>query len=553
MEMKLGIVKELFLEVVSLPPDQRDATLTRLTGDADVVEAVRQLLVHHEQGAPIMDGGVEGAAAAVMDAGDGLPPNAEEFAPYRVLSRLGEGGMGVVFLAVRDDLGMRVAIKVLRDAWLSPSRRRRFATEQRLLARMSHPGIARILDARTLANGTPWFAMEYVDGTGIQAHCVATDAPIPERVRLFREVCEAMRYAHAEGVVHRDLKPSNILVTRDGAVRLLDFGIARAMPPDDQASEGGRSTLALMTPAYAAPEQRERREPTPRSDVYSLGVILHELVTGSLPQTPAHGHERSEIPPSASVGPVPGSSGSWPVPLERICLKALQADPASRYEDAGALLADLDRFLTGKPVHAVVPARRDRRRDARRVLLVGAAVALIAASLASWQPAIRMGSLPAVPVVAVLPFSNEAGDSTLDYLRHAIGEELATALGLQPGISMRAYATTSAIDPDTITMATVGKVLRVSHVVGGTFAARPDGGVGVDVQLVRADSGRVLLSFPVVVEPQNAVSLQSQLASLTHGAIAAELGVATQRPNPTTTRPRSERAYQLYLRSSGGR
>ncbi len=177
----------------------------------------------------------------------------------------------------------QVAIKVLRDAWLSPARRERFAGEQRILAQLNHPSIARLYDANTLEDGTPWFVMEYVDGAPLTEYCRKNDCTIEERLKLLRLVCEAVQYAHQHALIHRDLKPSNILVKRDGNVRLLDFGIAKQMESLDTGVDQTRTALRFMTPAYAAPEQVRGERAAILTDVYSLGVVLYELLTGQLP------------------------------------------------------------------------------------------------------------------------------------------------------------------------------------------------------------------------------------------------------------------------------
>src|SRR2546427_1165150 len=188
--------------------------------------------------------------------------------------------MGVVYLAEREDLGSIAAIKILRDAWLSPDRRERFASEQRTLAQLNHPAIARLYDADTLADGTPWFVMEYVEGVTLTEYCRAHQCSIEVRLQLFRLVCEAVQYAHQRAVIHRDLKPSNILVKSDGTVRLLDFGIAKQLESLDLPIDQTMTGLRLMTPAYAAPEQICGDRVGINTDVYSLGVILFELLTG---------------------------------------------------------------------------------------------------------------------------------------------------------------------------------------------------------------------------------------------------------------------------------
>jgi len=167
----------------------------------------------------------------------------------------GSGGMGTVFRARDRASGDLVAIKVLRDAWLSPARRERFASEQRTLAQLNHPSIARLYDAAVLPDGTPYFVMEYVEGVPLTTYCRENGCPVEQRLQLFRSVCEAAQYAHSHAIIHRDLKPSNIFVKSDGNVRLLDFGIARQVESLDVQIDQTMTGLRLLTPAYAAPEQ----------------------------------------------------------------------------------------------------------------------------------------------------------------------------------------------------------------------------------------------------------------------------------------------------------
>src|SRR6185503_9974423 len=176
-------------------------------------------LLDEEARTSLLDQDVAAIAHDVVLPRRSLSFDPEQFHPYRLQRPLGEGGMGVVYLAERLDLGSQVAIKILRDGWLSPARRERFQSEQRTLAQLNHPGIARLYDAHTLADGTPWFVMEYVDGVPLTEHCTTRRSSIPDRLTLFRAVCDAVQYAHDLGVIHRDLKPSNILVKSDGSVR----------------------------------------------------------------------------------------------------------------------------------------------------------------------------------------------------------------------------------------------------------------------------------------------------------------------------------------------
>src|SRR6202167_6552192 len=249
-------IQSVFHDLADRPESDRAGLLQDACGGDDSLMAdVAALLQEDGRGASVLDRDLTAIAHQVLDAPlKSLP--LEEFGPYRMKGILGEGGMGVVFLAEREGLGSLVAIKILRDAWLSPARPARFQSEQRTLANLNHPSIARLYDTDWLANGTPWFVMEYVEGAPLTDYCGARACSIEERLRLFRAVCEAVQYAHSQAIIHRDLKPSNILVKSDGAVKLLDFGIAKQMESLDAAAvEPTRTALRFMTPAYAAPEQ----------------------------------------------------------------------------------------------------------------------------------------------------------------------------------------------------------------------------------------------------------------------------------------------------------
>lgn len=248
-------------------------------GDPALVDRVMEMLVD-DRSQTLMDRGPADVAADVLSSGTAI---GRQVGPYRITRLLGEGGMGLVYLAERDDLASVAAIKFLRDAWLSPARRERFAAEQRTLAHLNHPGIARMLDAGVLEDGTPWIVMEYVDGVPITDAAAARGLDLRARLLLFRAACAAVVHAHQHLVVHRDVKPSNILVDTTGTVKLLDFGIAKQLEAIGADADRTRTGLRLMTPAYAAPEQVRGEPVGVYSDVYSLGVVLYELLTGVLP------------------------------------------------------------------------------------------------------------------------------------------------------------------------------------------------------------------------------------------------------------------------------
>src|SRR5271170_5857016 len=256
-------IQDLFHAAADLPPQEQRAFLKSACGDNDALAAeVLALLAEDSHGSSLLDRDVAQVAGQVFDESSTPSFSFKEFGPYRIKQMLGEGGMGVVYLAERSDLGTLVAIKFLRDAWLSPARRERFASEQRTLAQLNHASIARLYDADTLDDGTPWFVMEYVEGVPLAEYCRRNACSMEERLQLFRAVCEAVQYAHQHAVIHRDLKPSNILVKPDGTIRLLDFGIAKHLENLETPASRGEAEkdqtmtgLRLMTPAYAAPEQ----------------------------------------------------------------------------------------------------------------------------------------------------------------------------------------------------------------------------------------------------------------------------------------------------------
>lgn len=365
-------IQVLFHDTADLSQPEQQAFLEKACGgDQGLMADVLALLAEDARGASLLDRGLSHVAHHMLD--EAVPPGLafKEFGPYRIREVLGEGGMGVVYLAERSDLGSLVAIKVLRDAWLSPARRERFASEQRTLAQLNHPSIARLYDADTLGDGTPWFVMEYVEGVPLTDYCSQHECSVEQRLQLFLSVCEAVQYAHQHAVIHRDLKPSNILVKPDGTVRLLDFGIAKQIETLDAAADQTRTALRLMTPAYAAPEQIRGDRVGIHTDVYSLGVVLYELLSGRLPfdlsnKTPGEAEtiivqqdpdkpsavaRRSSRGPGASA-PVPSASKTAWADLDVLCLTAMHKDPQRRYRSVEALMRDVDHYLKGEPLEA---------------------------------------------------------------------------------------------------------------------------------------------------------------------------------------------------------
>src|SRR5262249_37724962 len=285
-------VEEIFNAALDLPVDERGAFLSEACGDdLSLRKQIEYLIKCHEQAGAFIETPAEIHDSLLPDCHPvTLQPDAmvgRQIGVYRLVREIGRGGMGAVYLAVRadDQYQKRVALKLIRRGMDTKDILRRFRHERQILASLNHPYIAQLLDGGTTEDGLPYFAMEYVEGQPITNYCDTHKLTIAERLKLFRQVCEAVQYAHQNLVVHRDLKPSNILITADGAPKLLDFGIAKLLNPElsAQTIEPTVTALRLMTPEYASPEQVRGEPVTTASDVYSLGVVLYELLTAHRP------------------------------------------------------------------------------------------------------------------------------------------------------------------------------------------------------------------------------------------------------------------------------
>ena len=316
-------------------------------------------------------------SAAPPSDGRPEPATGADIGPYRLLSLLGQGGMGSVWLAERADgvLVRKVALKLPRLTW-EPGLARRLARERNILASLEHPHIARLYDAGVDPHGRPYFAMEYVDGTPIDVHCRDHRLDLTARVTLLLQVADAVAFAHRRLVVHRDLKPSNILVTGDGQVRLVDFGIARLLATEGHEARPDATLAAgALTPSYASPEQAQGGPLSTSTDVYSLGVVAHEVLTGARPFADAEGDALARLqalvqrdPPVPSSRPVASTVAAergldidglrrrLRGDLDAILLRALARDPEQRYVSISAFADDLARWREGRPVSAQRPA-----------------------------------------------------------------------------------------------------------------------------------------------------------------------------------------------------
>ena len=539
----------LAAEVAALLAASRESASSFLTELDEVVGRVRE---RHEEARAAAAGGEDAGGASDPDpATDRLI--GERVGPYRMEARIARGGMGTVYRARRIDgrYEREVALKVLRRGLDTEDIVRRFRHERRILAALTHPGIASLFGAGETDDGRPYLAMELVSGRPILEHCDRVAADLDARLDLLGRVCDAVEHAHRHLVVHRDLKSSNILVTEDGSVKLLDFGIAKLLDPEAHA--GGprtRTGARLLTPACASPEQLAGEPVTTASDVYQLGVLLYELLCGRSPHSDATGDlprgralerrvvEDDPLPPSARIGETTGPSAPAarempkpriPADLDAIALKALRTRPTDRYASVAALREDIERYRNGLPVDAVAGSRRYRMgKFLRRHRRAAAAAAIVVAGFAGWAvtATLMAGALAeerdrvreeAARTAAIRDFLVSMFEAPDPYGARPVSADSITARELLDA-GVHRLATEMAEQP--------GERAALAHSIGRTYGA-----LGADAQ------GRALL--------EEALDIHLARDGPGSPAVAAdllELGSLHRSANPDSARVLLERA-----------
>ncbi|HWC98194.1 MAG TPA: protein kinase [Candidatus Sulfopaludibacter sp.] len=360
-EIRPQTAEEIFLAAASLPDASRAGFLNQACGDnRGLREDVESMLAFDCSASRDLGAMIGKAAASLVHVESHI---GRRFGPYIATSLLGTGGMGAVYLAVRadDQIQKQVAIKLMKGGADSASLVERFRYERQILSTLDHPYIAKLLDAGTTESGLPYFVMEHIQGLPIDRYCDESKLSVEDRCELFRKVCEAVAYAHRNLVIHRDLKPSNILVTADGTPKLLDFGIAKILTPGavTQTIVGDTGAMLALTPDYASPEQVRGEAVNTSTDVYSLGAVLFELLTGAKPHgittyTPLE-IERSvcerEVRKPSEVA-ADGVRQELTGDLDTIVLMAVRKEPQRRYQSVEQLSEDLRRYAAGLPVMA---------------------------------------------------------------------------------------------------------------------------------------------------------------------------------------------------------
>src|SRR5829696_3824214 len=503
-------IEGVFDAAVELAPAERDTYLAGACGgDAELRRQVELLISSHDAAGSFIE--EPAVAGRITDPGrldEDAPFIGRRVGSYRIVRELGRGGMGAVYLAVRadDEFQKRVAIKLVKRGMDTDFILRRFRQERQILASLDHQNIARLLDGGTTDDGLPFFVMEYIEGLPVNQFCDAHKLSTPERLRLFLKVCSAVTYAHQNLVIHRDLKPSNVMVMADGTPKLLDFGIAKLLNPE----MGGRAldptTLAmrLMTPEYASPEQVRGETVTMVSDVYSLGVLLYDLLTGHRPYNlrsrspdeiarviceqeperpsvavnlieviPSHGREPLEITPDSVSRVRDGSleklrrqlSGS----IDNIVLKSLRKEPQRRYQTVEEFARDIEHYLEGRPVSA--PAYFPVTAETR---------------VGEPEPAAGAKS------IAGLPFKTLSHEENRDeFLGMGMADAIITKLSNVGGIVVRPTSSVIKYFDGEQSAALAGHELDVNYILDGRIQ-RGGERVRVTVQLVRTRDGSPL-------------------------------------------------------------
>jgi eukaryotic-like serine/threonine-protein kinase len=496
--------------------------------------------------------------------------------PYRLIRLLGEGGMAEVWLAQRADGSIKraVALKLPRLRGDRQDLASRFARECDILAALEHPHIARLYDAGISPDGLPYLAMEYVRGEKLTTWCDEHRLGVSERLELVLQVLDAVQYAHAHQVIHRDIKPSNILVNEAGQVQLLDFGVAKLLAQDEQLTIAyGRA----MTPDYASPELARGDPPEPGSDVYSLGILLYELLTGCLPyriKARGSGAQLEQaiiaaevLPPSTQLAPEAGAArGTTQEKLARrlrgdldaIVLKALAKEPAERYDGASSMSEDVQRYLHGTPVKARSAPLHYRvskflKRNKAVVWLSAIAVIAVLVAIGADRLALSRRVDHALPAfappahsVAVLPFTNLSGDPKQEYFSDGVSEELINALSHVEALQVSARTSSFSFKGKNADIGTIARKLNVAAVLEGSLRRSGDT-VRITAQLIDTVNGYHIWSQSYDRDLKDNLALQTEIAT----AVAQEMQVrllGDEAARIEVDGTHNSEAYDAYLR-----
>ena len=549
-------LKQILADALEQPSVERQTAVLRKScaHDTTLLREAEKLLAHDTT---VFEEFAEFAATRLRrDERDRI---GERIGAYAVISELGRGGMGAVYLAERADgqFEKRVAIKVLKRGTDTDEVLRRFRIERQILANLEHPNITRLLDAGTTTDGLPYFVMEFVEGTPITKFVPRENIGLRGRLQLFLKVCSAIDLAHRHHIIHRDIKPSNVLVNESREPKLLDFGIAKLLSVDPDDEEATIATERRLTPRYAAPEQSAGRAATIASDVYSLGALLYELLTGKPPPSSSNRNssqddvsKHSTEPPLLSdVVTDPKTKQQLRGRLDQIVAKAMRRDPAQRYSSAADLSEDIERYLNGKTPHpedssdSEIRRSRSDTRGASRFSWSIAAVSLGAIVLATallfllrdrvvWMkrakttpPSANSASTTIAHSIAVLPFDNLSEEKENAYFADGIQGDILTNLSKIGDLKVISRRSVMSYRGKTSNIREIGKTLGVSTVLEGNVR-RVGNRVRVNVELINAENEQAIWAENYDRDLTDVLAIQTDLAKKIASELQAKLSPA---------------------------
>jgi len=589
--------KRLFEAALELEPAQRASFLAANCHEVNLQQQVEKLLIDFQAAGSFLDEPAWHSTAKSTETED-LMIN-RRLGAYKLVRRVGQGGMAAVFLAVRADDAYQkeVAVKLVQPGLNSQDVLTRFRNERQTLAGLDHPNIVRLLDGGSTQEGLPFLVMEYVEGSPIDEYCDQHKLSVDERLRLFSDVCDGVQYAHEKLVIHRDLKPSNILVVADGAPKLLDFGIAKVLnaEPSAQSSLATQTSLRCMTPAYASPEQMRGKSVTPETDVYALGVVLYELLTGHRPYRLTQ-HSPAEIEraiceqepetPSTAISRVENDTSPDGKPitktpelvsltregqpdklrrrlrgdLDNIVLKALQKEPQQRYRSVAEFSQDIGRHLQHQPVKArpstfVYRVSKFVQRHKTEVSACFAILAVIAAaaSFSFNAPGLRnrltAAASPAkIQSLAVIPLVNISGDPNQDYFSDGMTDALITNLAQIGSLKVISRTSSMRYKQTKKSLPEIARELSVDGIIEGTVQRSGDR-VRISAQLIQGPSDKHLWANSYERDVRDVFVLEREIAGDITRQVRAQVTTEKQ-GHLAQQRPVSPRALEAFLQGN---
>jgi serine/threonine protein kinase len=533
-------IEDLFHEAIELPASDRAAYLSRVCGEDSYIRSeVEAYLVAYDSNPEIMKGTAYKLGLQALSKSASRPSlEGRQIGPYRILRQLGEGGMGEVYLAEDTRLGRDVALKFLsqrlvNDTWA----RRQLKKEAQAVAKLDHPNICAVYGFEEL-DGLSFIVMQYIEGETLYSLAQKDSLPIEHVAKIARQIAGALADAHAHGIIHRDIKPKNIMVSADGHVKALDFGLAKsaqqsAPNPEDGESLGSSQGLVVGTVKYMSPEQLKAEKLDFRTDVFSFGVVLYEMITGRNPF--AKDSDAETI--TAILSPDLPAETEGPKGLLQIARKCLIKDRERRYQSFSEILLDIEDYLKGKRKFRSRPFPSRLR---ARVLLAGLLLAVIVAAILYYN-------LTKVQTLAVMPVINKSGDQSIDYLGDGLTDTLIQGLSRLPRLKVKPRTLVAGYKDKKIDPLEVGRILNVDIIFAAEITKR-DGQPVLQIRLIRTKDGSLAWSETRNINSRELLSLHLELC---HGIAEKSLFYLrdSERSLLTARQTRNPEAFRHYVQA----